>query len=321
MFAVTAHSWLLFPAVMILTLVLLCVALVILMARTLLRPVRMNDARANWILQRLTPMDLGLEFEETPFAVRDERTGKPLKIAAWWIPCPAATRTMLLIHGYADAKVGAIAWAPLLHSLGWNILAIDLRAHGESEGVHTTAGFFERHDVSQVINELRAARPREAGALAIFGVSLGAAVAVATAALRDDIAALILESPFGDYRRAVAAHGRMRGLPGGRLRDAAVRLAEWISAADFRAVRPELLIAQVKCPVMLIHAGADPFVPKDDIAALDVALASRGNPLDVLWNIPAAGHVLGLAVGPEDYRDRISTFLKAGVTASPPPTC
>jgi pimeloyl-ACP methyl ester carboxylesterase len=41
----------------------------------------------------------------------------------------------------------------------------------------------------------------------MFGISLGAAVAVATAALRDDIDGLILESPFADYRPAVAAHG------------------------------------------------------------------------------------------------------------------
>jgi hypothetical protein len=160
MIAVTAHPWLLFPLVMLLTLALLCAALIILMARTLLRPARMTDARATWVLQRLTPMDLDLEYSESPFTVRDERTGKPLKLAAWWIPCATAKRTMLLIHGYADAKVGAIAWAPLFHSLGWNLLAIDLRAHGESEGTQTTAGFFERHDVAQVINQLRPARPR-----------------------------------------------------------------------------------------------------------------------------------------------------------------
>ncbi len=238
-------------------------------------------------------MDLGLDFEETRFVVCDEQAGKSLKIAAWWIPCLTSSRAMLLIHGYADAKVGAIAWAPLFHSLGWNILAIDLRAHGESEGLHTTAGFFERHDVTQVINQLRAARPRETATLAIFGVSLGAAVAVATAATRDDIAAVILESPFADYRRAVAAHGRMRGLPGGTLRNAAIRLAEWLSHANFRAVRPEVLLGDVRCPVMVIHAGNDPFIPADDAAALERAMQSRNNPCDVHWSIGDAGHVLG----------------------------
>ena len=308
-------AWLTFAAVLLAALVLLCVALVFLMARTLLRPQRMTDARAIVILKRLSPMDLGLPFEELSFNVRDERAGKPLKLAAWWIPSNGSTRTMLLLHGYADAKVGAIAWAPTLHSLGWNILAIDLRAHGESEGVHSTAGFYERQDTNQLVNQFRAMHPRETQTFAIFGVSLGAAVAVATAAMRDDIAAVILESPFADYRRAVAAHGKIRGAPEGFLRDLAITLAERISAADFRAVRPALLIAQVKCPVMLIHAGDDPFISHDDATAFEAALIARQNPLDVRWSI-AAGHVLGLAVDMNEYRDRVGAFLR-GTGASP----
>src|SRR5205823_1719032 len=157
-----------------------------------------------------------------------------------------------------------IAWAPLLHSLGWNVLAIDLRAHGESGGVMSTAGFWERHDVSQVINALRAERPRETRQLALFGVSLGAAIAVATAEGRDDLAGVILESPFADYRAAVAAHGEMRGLPEGWVREVAIALAEKMSGADFVAVRPQELISRIRCPVMVIHAGLDPFIPPHD---------------------------------------------------------
>jgi uncharacterized protein len=317
--AVSLTSILIFAGVMLITLVLLCGLLVVLMARTLLRPVRMTDARANWILKRLSPMDLSLEFELSDFSVRDERTGGKIRIAGWWIQSAGATRTMLLLHGYADAKVGGIAWAPTLHSLGWNILAIDLRAHGESGGVHSTAGYFERHDVAQVINEIRAARPRETRELAIFGVSLGAAVALATAVMRDDIAAIILESPFGDYRRAITAHGRMRGLPEGILRDLAVSLAEWISRADFNTVRPEVLVKDVACPLMLIHSGDDPFILNEDAHAMDAAVKSRANPKDVRWSVPAS-HVLGLALGPDEYQRRLAEFLDAATSAPLQPT-
>jgi fermentation-respiration switch protein FrsA (DUF1100 family) len=149
-------------------------------------------------------------------------------------------------------------------------------------------------------------------------VSLGAAVAVGTAAGRDDIAAVILESPFGDYRRAVAAHGRIRGLPGGALRDAAIALAEWMSGADFRAVRPQTLIGRVACPVMLIHAGNDPFIPPGDAQALDAALIARANPRDVLWNVAGAGHVLGLAIETAEYRTRVDAFLQAAIASTLP---
>ena len=128
-------------------------------------------------------------------------------------------------------------------------------------------------------------------------------MAVATAAMRDDIDGVMLESPFADYRPAVAAHGRMRGLPGGWMRDVAIRLAEWMSGADFRAVRPQDLVAKLTCPVMIVHAGDDPFIPPEDAAAMAESMKSRGNARDLLWSVPEAGHVLGLAaVGPDEYR-------------------
>jgi pimeloyl-ACP methyl ester carboxylesterase len=247
-----------------------------------------------------------------------------MALAGWWIPAAhVSTRTVLLIHGYADAKVGAIAWAPTLHALGWNVLAVDLRAHGESPCLFSTAGYWERHDVTQVINQLRAQRPRETQTFVLFGISLGAAVAVATTALREDerrggqangsdIDAIIMESPFADYRRAIAAHGAMRGMPGGFMRAIAVRLAEWLASADFRAVRPKDLIARVSCPVMVIHAGDDPFIPDDDATELARALRARGDARDAHWSIEDAGHVLGLAaVGAAEYRQRVGAFLES----------
>ena len=311
------RDWVAFIFVLLASGAIAAGTLIVLMARTLLRPTRMTDGKATWVLKRLSPGDLDLRFEDLQFQVRDEQTGRTLNLAGWWIPSAGVTsnRTILLLHGYADAKVGAIAWAPTLHALGWNILALDLRAHGHRDGTLSTAGYWERHDVTQAINQFRTARARETETFAIFGVSLGAAVGVATAAMRDDIDALILESPFADYRLAVAAHGRMRGLPGGWMRDAAIRLAEWQSGADFRAVRPRDLLANLRCPVMVIRAGDDPFIPPDDAAAMAESLRSRGNVADALWSVPTAGHVLGLAAaGAAEYRQRVATFLDAIAT-------
>src|SRR5881394_598903 len=190
-----AWSFLLLAAVLLGAGVVLTGAAVIVMAWALLRPPRMTDGKAAWLLQRLSPGDLGLAYEEVTFAVRDVRTGEALRIAAWWIPAAAPSdRCVVLLHGYADAKVGAVAWAPVWHRLGYHILAPDLRAHGESGGRESTGGYFERHDVDQVISQLRAERPAATRHVVLFGVSLGAAVAAAAAALRDDVAAVVLES-------------------------------------------------------------------------------------------------------------------------------
>ena len=324
-------AWVAFAILMLVVLALLCAGVVLGMASMLLKPPRMTDGKATYVLQRLSPEDLGLRYEPVRFEVRDaaprqssgQAGGGKLKIAGWWIPPRERTgKCVVALHGYGDAKVGAIAWAPTFHSLGYGVLAIDLRAHGESSGVHSTAGFWERHDVGDVINQFRAVRPAETQSVILFGVSLGAAVAAAAAVQRDDIDAVILESPYADYRSAIAAHAEILGQPAGFLQEVGVRLAEWMSGADFDAVRPVDIIPKIPCPLMIVQAGDDPFVPPADAKRIEAAAASRPAELQtVYWHVPGAPHVQALAKDVAGYRRKVEAFLEApsGATLVPSP--
>jgi uncharacterized protein len=311
-------------ALLSLVLVLLAVglltagAVILLMARLLLRPPRMTDGKALYLLRRLSPNDLGLEFEPVEFVVRDEQSRRPLRLAGWWIPqANPSSKCAVMVHGYGDAKVGAIAWAPTLHALGFNILAIDLRAHGESGGRYATAGYWERHDLNQVINQLLAERPRQTRQLVLFGVSMGAAVAAATAVMREDLSAVVLECPFLDYRRAVAAHARQIGLPAGLLQRVAMGLAEWMSGANFDAVRPVELIPEIPCPLMIVQSAADPLVEPEHISVIEEAArahADRGLHTH-FWKVDDAYHVEALLGDQELYRQKLEHFFESALHA------
>jgi pimeloyl-ACP methyl ester carboxylesterase len=309
-------SYLTLAGVLIGVLVMTCAALVLLLARAMVRPPRMSDGKAAWVLKRLSPGDLGLQFEEVSFDVRDARTGQAIRIAGWWIPhAEAGGRTVILLHGYADAKVGAIAWAPTWHKLGWNILAIDLRAHGESGGDYCTGGFFERDDVSQVIDQLRARRPAETRRLALFGVSFGAAVAVATAALRDDVDAIVLDSPVPDFAVAAALQMERLGAPVGAVRRTAVRLAQSMTAADYDAVRLLDLLPKLRCPVLVIAPEFDALLKDGFADRLKAALPPTG----AYWHVPETGHLMALVADADEYAARLERFLgTAAATAASP---
>ena len=298
-----------FLLVLLLLGVLLLSLTILMMARVILRPPRMSDGKAMYFLHRLSPGDLGLGFENENFRVRDARTGGMLHLAGWWIPHrDAGGRCAILIHGYADAKVGAIAWASLFHQLGWNILAIDLRAHGESDGRYCTGGFFERDDLTQVIDELLASRPGETRQLVLFGISLGAAVAAAVAATRKDIAAVILDSPFTDYRRAVTAHINSLGMPDGLVIRGALWLAEILSGARFDLVRTIDMIPRIQCPVMAILGGKDELLSESDRTALRQAMGERR-----MVVIPDAGHLSAMQVDAAGYAREVGEFLKGAI--------
>jgi fermentation-respiration switch protein FrsA (DUF1100 family) len=306
------------PRLLILLLMLLSVGVALVgfvclaMARFLLSPPRMTDGAALWILKRIGPDDLGLPWENLSFLVLDEKTHQKLKMAAWWIPAATPSpRCAVIVHGYADAKIGGIAWAPTFRAMGYNVLAIDLRAHGESEGTQTTAGYFERHDLSQIIDQIRAQRPTATRELVLFGVSLGAAVAGAAAAMRDDIAAVIMDCPYSDYPSAAQTHARVMGMPGPMFQRFAITLAQKLSGADLSACAPMRVIPTLACPLMVIHGADDLFVDPADMDAVEHATNSRAPALGptVYWRAVDTHHVLAIRTDPTEFRRRIEEFL------------
>jgi hypothetical protein len=312
--------------------VALCAAVVWLMARALLRPPRMTDGKAAWVLKRLSPGDLGLRYEDVTFDVRDERSGGVMKVRGWWIPAAAGAgergraldRCVVLLHGYADAKVGAIAWAPVWHDLGYHALAIDLRAHGESGGDESTAGYFERHDVAQVIGQLRAERPTETRQVVLFGVSLGASVAAAVAALGDgagDVSAVVMESPFADFAAAATAQMEAFGLPGRTFQRAALWLAERLSGARFADVRTVDRVRSIPCPVLIIAPADDFFRSDAETAAMEDALRHRppGAGPGRLWRVEGANHLMTAHADPAVYRRTLAAFLEEALAATQNP--
>ena len=304
---------------LILILLLAAAALVLLVAhfvgRLIVSPPRMTDGKAAWVLKRLSPGDLGLPFRPMTFSIRDHRTQRPLTLAAWWIPHPVPSgKCVILLHGYADAKVGAIAWAPAFHALGYHILALDLRAHGESGGATTSAGYHERHDVAQVLDQLKAERPNDVQHIVLFGASLGATVAAAVAADRTDIAAVILDSPYANFRHAAIAHLDLLGFPGRPLQRLALRLAQLRTAAIYDDIVLPHLVPRIAAPLMVVQPDIDPFLRDGDAEALARAYESRRPHLTEVWHVPDTVHLMALAADPELYVARIHDFLDRAVT-------
>jgi pimeloyl-ACP methyl ester carboxylesterase len=147
--------------------------------------------------------------------------------------------------------------------------------------------------------------------LILFGVSLGAAVAGATAALRDDVDAVIMDCAYRDYRSAAQTHARVMGMPGPMFQRIAIALAQKLSHSDFYACAPERIIPTLRCPLMVIHGADDLFVDPVDMDAVEAATNSRAADLGptVYWRARDTHHVLALRTDPAEFRRRIEAFL------------
>lgn len=131
------------------------------------------------------------------------------RLTAWFFPAQARGQadgkpraTVLFLHGNAQnisTHFHNIAWLP---AEGYNVLALDYRGYGASEGEPSLAG--AQLDIDAAMHSLLAHEGVDPQRIVIFGQSLGAALTLYYAAhstYRANVRAVIADSSFYDYRR------------------------------------------------------------------------------------------------------------------------
>jgi len=81
--------------------------------------------------------------------------GVGITLRGWRCRTPAARRgTIVYLHGIADNRSSAIAVIDRFGRRGFDVVAYDSRAHGESQGGVCTFGFLEKQDLHRVVDTL-----------------------------------------------------------------------------------------------------------------------------------------------------------------------
>ena len=86
----------------------------------------------------------GIEYEEIEILSQDG-----LKLSGWYTP-PKNGAVILVAHGHAGAR--PLDFYLLFAEHGYGVLALDFRAHGDSEGDTTTLGYLESRDVEAALD-------------------------------------------------------------------------------------------------------------------------------------------------------------------------
>ena len=155
-----------------------------------------------------TPADHGLAYEDVTLTTSDG-----LNLTAWYVPNETGRGTVIYCHGHLNHSGQMLDQAAFMHENGFNGLLFDFRRHGDSEGSLTTFGYFEWRDAQAALRYAVDVRG-EQGPVILWGVSMGAATALLTAAEEPEIDAVIAESSF--YAASETLRGdlnRMFGLP------------------------------------------------------------------------------------------------------------
>jgi pimeloyl-ACP methyl ester carboxylesterase len=165
---------------------------------------------------------------------------------------PRRHGTIVYLHGIADNRGSAAGAIARFLPLGYDLIAYDGRAHGDSDGEACTYGFFEKRDLHRVIDTI-------GGPVVLIGASLGAAVALQEAADDSRVTAIVAAETFSDLR-TVATERAPWFFTTERI-NRAFELAHLQAEFDIDAVSPVRDAARITAPVLLIHGDADVDTP------------------------------------------------------------
>ncbi len=106
--------------------------------------------------------------------------------------------TVVVLHGLNESKAcfPYFGTGERLAALGFDVLLCDLRHHGRSTGEYVTYGARERNDIKAVVDEL--ADPDLP--VYVFGVNLGAMVAIQYASIDPRCEGVMAIAPYRDFR-------------------------------------------------------------------------------------------------------------------------
>jgi pimeloyl-ACP methyl ester carboxylesterase len=183
------------------------------------------------------PADWGLVYEDANFNTEDN-----IQLHGWYIPQQQSERVLLFFHGNAGNISHRRESIEIFHRLGLNVLIIDYRGYGQSEGEPDEQGLYMDASAAwRYLTEQKGFAPEQ---IIIFGRSLGGVVA---ARLASEVRArgLILESTMSSARDFA--------------RQAFKVLARLVVIRfDFDTVES---LRQVNVPVLVLHSPDDEIMP------------------------------------------------------------
>jgi uncharacterized protein len=180
----------------------------------------------------------GLPVEDVEF-----RAGDGVRLHAWWLPVAGAEATFLAFHGNAGNIAMRAEVYRHLSGLPANVLAVEYRGYGRSDGAPSEAGFYR--DAEAAYRYLVCDRGLASGEIILYGASLGSAVAAHLAA-EVPAGAVVLEAPFPSARAVARRVYWMVPYVGWALR------SKFDTAASLR---------QTRAPLLIVHATGDRTIP------------------------------------------------------------
>ncbi len=217
------------------------------------------------------------------------RTSDDVTLHAWWIPAENAKFTFLAFHGNAGNIAHRADVYRFFHDTPANVLAVEYRGYGRSQGSPSEAGIYRDSDAAyEYLIQTKRIAPRT---IIAFGQSLGSSVAARLAA-NAEVGGVILEAPFPSLR--AMARRVFWFLPG----------IELTVLTQFQTRRH---LARINAPILVVHCTQDPVIPSE----LGEQVYQAAKVPKFMLRVDDRCHEEASLMAPARYREALRPFLAA----------
>lgn len=211
-------------------------------------------------------------------------------------------------HGYKSCWLTDFCGgADIAFQMGHNVLLIDERAHGRSQGRSITFGIKERQDLLCWL-EYALNRFGHDIKILLYGVSMGGATVIMSSELDlpENVKGIIADCPYSAPLDVILEVGRQTGYPVKLIKPFVILGAKIYGGFDVRESRGSEAVKHTKVPVIIIHGEDDTFVPPE--MSLEI---QQANPDMVERHaFPGAYHALSYMVDTPRYRNLVKQFMQ-----------
>lgn len=213
-------------------------------------------------------------------------------------------------HGYTGCGMkDCAAISAFFLRLGYNCLVVDHRAHGKSEGDYIGFGILDRYDMKKWI-ECIDERFGGKCEIVLYGVSMGATIAVMTAGLsglpasvKAVVADCAFTSPYDVFSHILKRDYHLPPFPIMNINDALCRAKAGYGFSDYSTLDA---VRTTGIPILFIHGREDDFVP---LWMSERNYAECRSAKDILI-VDNAAHAASYYESKDKYEAKVKSFLE-----------
>lgn len=212
---------------------------------------------------------------------------------------------VIIVHGYTNNALEMLDVAYNFYKKGYSILLIDQRAHGKSDGVYSTHGFYERKDMLSWIDYINKKKKTK---IILYGISMGGTVIMRTVGenLPNNVICAIEDCGFiSNYDQFYNQLKYLKFLPKPIISSFNIFSSIFFGFNIYK-FKPEEILMNGKIPFMFIHGSSDKLVPPKN--AYDAYQLYKGK--KKLLIIDGAKHMKSSIQDSKKYYNEIFSFIK-----------